>query len=101
METPIRELNLDKRSENALIRGGYKYIEELVNLSEADLYSIRNVGSQAVERIQTALASYIEKHPTITKSLFNTESSQISLQRFFISDSPFPPQVPHALAQVL
>lgn len=88
METPIRELNLDKRSENALIRGGYKYIEELVNLSEADLYSIRNVGSQAVERIQTALASYIEKHPTITKSLFNTESSQISLQRFFISDSP-------------
>ncbi len=95
METPIRELNLDKRSENALLRDGYKFIEELIHLSEADLYMIRNVGSQSVKKIQTALTEYLEKQKSITKQEINPtidrkitleESYDKTMQNIFVSD---------------
>ena len=94
METPIRELNLDKRSENALLRDGYKFIEELIHLSEASLYMIRNVGSESL-KIQTALTEYLEKQKSITKQEINPtidrkitleESYDKTMQNIFVSD---------------
>ena len=51
LATPIAELGLSTRTENCLIRGGIKYVEQLVKLGENDLLRLRNMGKVSLAQI--------------------------------------------------
>lgn len=53
----IEEANFSVRTYHCLKRSGYTYIDELIDLSEADFYRIRNMGSKSVKEVLEYLAT--------------------------------------------
>lgn len=48
---------LGKPAERALLRAGYDRLEQLSEISEADLKQLHGVGPKAIDRLRTALES--------------------------------------------
>ena len=54
----LKELDLSRRTYNALIRGGLQSIDELIQLPRERLERIRNIGPTSLEEIDSQLALY-------------------------------------------
>ncbi|MDR3241884.1 MAG: DNA-directed RNA polymerase subunit alpha [Lactobacillaceae bacterium] len=55
-EMPIEELDLSVRSYNCLKRAGINSVQELVDRSETQMMSVRNLGRKSLDEIQEKLA---------------------------------------------
>jgi len=53
----IEEANFSVRTYNCLKRSGYAYIDELLDLTEADLHRIRNMGYKSVKEVIVYLST--------------------------------------------
>lgn len=53
--TPIEELMLEGREYGLLTRAGVHTVEELTDMTEADLYDLRNTGVKSVAKIKAKL----------------------------------------------
>ncbi|MCL2228667.1 MAG: hypothetical protein FWC00_02430 [Firmicutes bacterium] len=53
--TPISELGLSSRAQNALTRGKVEYVEQLMKLSEDDLLRFRGMGEKTLNEIMGAI----------------------------------------------
>lgn len=53
LDDPLHTLALSVRARNVLIRNGIKTIKDLLSISESEIASIRNVGTQTFTEIQT------------------------------------------------
>ena len=51
----VEELDLPTRIANALRKGGYKTVEDLVNADRANIAKVKNLGEKSVQLIQTAV----------------------------------------------
>lgn len=58
LNKPVRELELSIRSENCLLRGGIRTIDELVSHSKEDLLKIRNLGKISLREIEEKMTKY-------------------------------------------
>lgn len=56
--TPIEQTNLSIRSKHCLMRSGYMTIDEILNLEEENLYSIKNMGQKSVEEIMNFINNF-------------------------------------------
>lgn len=55
---PIVHTRLSRRAKGCLLRSGYVYIQDILNLTEGDLYQIRNMGYKSVEEIKNLISDY-------------------------------------------
>lgn len=55
---PIVHTRLSRRAKGCLLRSGYVYIQDIINLTEGDLYQIRNMGYKSVEEIKNLISDY-------------------------------------------
>lgn len=55
---PIVHTRLSRRAKGCLLRSGYAYIQDILNLTEGDLYQIRNMGYKSVEEIKNLISDY-------------------------------------------
>ena len=55
---PIEHTRLSKRAKGCLLRSGYVYIHDILNLTEGDLYRIRNMGYKSVEEVKNLISDY-------------------------------------------
>jgi DNA-directed RNA polymerase subunit alpha len=51
----VEELDLPTRIANALRRGGYKTVDDLVNANKSDISKVKNIGEKSIEIIDQAL----------------------------------------------
>jgi hypothetical protein len=56
-ESPLWQLDLSIRSQNALRRGGYRYLSEVQNASDAQLLQIANFGARSLEEVRSFAAT--------------------------------------------
>lgn len=54
--TPIEDLNLTQRTQNALLNNGIKTIKDLVTLSDAELRDLKGFGARALDEVRDKLA---------------------------------------------
>ena len=54
---PLEDLKLSNRATNCLKRHGVETIQELIGMTEEDLYSLRGMGVRLVDEIQQALSA--------------------------------------------
>lgn len=54
----IEELNIPARIANALVRGGYETVQDLVSASRAELLQVRNLGEKSLKIIAAALGEH-------------------------------------------
>ena len=54
-EVSIDELGMSVRSTNALHRAGIFNVEQLIKLSDEDLYNISNMGAKSVTEVRDAI----------------------------------------------
>lgn len=57
LDMTIEELDLSVRSYNCLKRASINRVEELVNMTEADMMKVRNLGRKSLEEVKQKLAS--------------------------------------------
>ena len=57
-EITTKKLNLSNRAKNALLRARYFTIEEVMQLSEEDLYRVKNLGASSVREILNIQSLY-------------------------------------------
>lgn len=58
-DAPIEELSLSVRSYNALKRGGFDYIDKVIDaISDGELMKLRNLGIKSFVEIQVKLMEY-------------------------------------------
>jgi DNA-directed RNA polymerase subunit alpha len=55
MKLTVEELDLPTRIANALRKGGYKTIEDLMNASRGDIAKVKNLGEKSVGTVEEAL----------------------------------------------
>ena len=60
-EIPIAELKLSTRANNAMIHRNIRYIGQLRDVYESDLYQMQGLGSGSVKEIINAVAAFIEQ----------------------------------------
>ena len=53
--TPIEDLNISNRAQNALRRGGICYVEQLIKLDHYDILRLRNMGQGSFNEINAAV----------------------------------------------
>lgn len=53
--TSIRHLDIDTRAKNALGRGGYKTVRDVLNASPETLHNLRNMGDTTLARLYDTL----------------------------------------------
>ena len=58
LKTPIRQLNLSKRTYNCFYLTEIKTLEDLTNLTEKDIMKFRNFGKNALAEIKNLLEEY-------------------------------------------
>lgn len=58
MQTPIHELDLSVRAYNSLRRAGKDTLRDIVEMTEADIYQIRNMGRKSAEEVMRKVESY-------------------------------------------
>ena len=56
--TPIAELGCSTRLRNALKRGGYEYIEQVLKLSNNDLLRLRNFGTFCLKELTEKIKAF-------------------------------------------
>ena len=56
--TLIAELCLSSRLKNALYRGGYEYIEQVLKLSDNDLLRLRNFGTYCLKELTEKIKAF-------------------------------------------
>lgn len=57
--TPIKDLHFSTRVHNALHRGGYRYIEQLIAIDDwKKLYMLRNFGEKACDEVVRNIAEW-------------------------------------------
>ena len=54
----IEHTPLSTRAKNCLLRSGYKYFKDILDMTEDALYSIRNIGYRTVQEIQDLILNY-------------------------------------------
>ncbi|MBI4057720.1 DNA-directed RNA polymerase subunit alpha [Candidatus Microgenomates bacterium] len=59
----VEELNLPARIANALLRGGYETVGQLLTATSADLSRVRNLGEKSVKVISAALGEHGVQFP--------------------------------------
>jgi RNA polymerase sigma factor (sigma-70 family) len=59
----LQALDLSVRSYNALMRHGVYTVEKLAQLSDEELWNIRNIGAKAVAEINEKLGTYLKMYP--------------------------------------
>lgn len=81
MSMPIDVLNLSSRSYNCLRRSGISKLGELANLSEDDLFAMRNLGQKSAKEVMQKYAEFCAL-PNIngskTVSVTESDSSDLS-----------------------
>ena len=80
MSMPIDVLNLSSRSYNCLRRSGISKLGELANLSEDDLFAMRNLGQKSAKEVMQKYAEFCAL-PNIngSKTVSETESDSSDL----------------------
>lgn len=58
MQTPIHELDLSVRAYNSLRRAGKDTLRDIVEMTEADISQIRNMGRKSAEEVMRKVESY-------------------------------------------
>lgn len=61
-ELPLSLLSLSNRSNNALMRCGYRYIHELADLSFDDFKQIKNLGAKSAKEIYEAVQRFSKEY---------------------------------------
>jgi DNA-directed RNA polymerase alpha subunit len=56
--TPIAELGCSARLNNALMRGGFEYVEQVIKLDSADLLRLRNFGKCCLNELTKKLNAF-------------------------------------------
>ena len=72
----IRDMNISARAKSCLLSAGYMFASEIVNLSDEQLLSIRNLNEKCLEEIREALDSYSPEDEK--KKLYNERTSHSS-----------------------
>ena len=54
----IRDMNISARAKSCLLGAGYMFASEIMNLTDEQLLSIRNLNEKCLEEIREALDSY-------------------------------------------
>ncbi len=90
-------LKFDNRSINALVYKNIKSIDELLSLSEEDIYAIRNLGKVSQKHIKKCISEYKEKmihHPNINRiGSDNTKQITKDLEEPTIENSVIEPEI--------
>ena len=55
---PIEATFLSNRAKGCLLRSGYKYVQDILELSDENLYQIRNMGYKSVEEIKKLILDF-------------------------------------------
>lgn len=55
---PIEHTRLSKQAKDCLLRSGYMYVQDILGLTEENLYRIRNMGYKSVEEIKNLISDY-------------------------------------------
>ena len=55
---PIEATFLSNRAKGCLLRSGYKYVQDILELSDESLYQIRNMGYKSVEEIKKLILDF-------------------------------------------
>ena len=58
IEIPIEDTHLSIRAKFCLLRSGYKYFKDILDMPEDVLYSIRNIGRRTAQEIQELILNY-------------------------------------------
>lgn len=110
-DTPIETLGLGTRSTNALKRGGIHTVGSMIQMSQKDIYELRNVGVLSREEITTAIESIVQsgkvsfQEREATQGTFTAtvlETSRISellpeIESISLDDVPFSVRARNAL----
>ena len=73
LSKPIKELELSIRSENCLLRGGIKTVNDLLQYNRDELLKIRNLGRKSLDEIIEKLNAYGYALPTGKSKLIKSE----------------------------
>ena len=77
----IKEADLSERVKNCLIKLNLIYIEDLVNLSEKDLLSIRDLGRKSLREINYFIEQYgLKLRSTLDSAEFNYKNNSINVK---------------------
>lgn len=71
----INELNLSKRSYNALVNAGYLTIDKVINLTTADLSRLKGVGKKSIDDINNRIVEWVNNNDIDTLDM-NNENEQ-------------------------
>lgn len=108
---PIESLGLDTRATNALRRGGIHTVGALIQMSQKDIFELRNVGVLSREEITKAIESIVQSGKIVyhereeeSKAFIETapESSRLSellpeIESIRLDDVPFSVRARNAL----
>ena len=77
----IKDTDLSERVKNCLIKLNLIYIEDLVNLSEKDLLSIRDFGRKSLREINYFIEQYgLKLRSTLDSAEFNYKNNSINVK---------------------
>jgi DNA-directed RNA polymerase alpha subunit len=110
-DTPIESLRLGTRATNALRRGGIHTVGALIQMSQKDIFELRNVGVLSREEITKAIESIVQSGKIVyhereeeSKTIIETapESSRLSeplpeIESISLDDVPFSVRARNAL----
>ncbi len=76
LKTKIDNLDLSVRSKNCLLRAGYRSLEDIIDIRQEDLVSIKNLGKKSIKEIKNFIAKVMRR------GTFHT-MSEVKNQKFF------------------
>ena len=86
---PLKVLGLSMNSYQSLLRHGVFTVEKLAQLSDEELWDVRNIGAKSFAEIKSRLSAYLETHPELAQPLLPPKQMEPAA-------APPPPSLPLA-----
>jgi len=88
---PIRETLLSNRAKNSLINAGYQTLEDCTNLTEEDIYAVRNIGNKTAKEILDMLKSFKSGDEILGENILESKGTALEgMQDYLIQILSYP-----------